>query len=185
MEENQEKLTVSFTMEFDDFKKSFFEYYFQNKKNIILIILASIGVLLGIVLIITNIIMSLITDQLEMFVIVLTALLLFILLRPLIYSIRLTQIWSSTYRLPKDFSWVVTPEQIIITRQFGQNAYPWNLFLSIIEHKKSFCFFLSLQDYQFIPKRVLTEEQIELLRNLILASANPQHVKVKIKRKKK
>jgi hypothetical protein len=91
--------------------------------------------------------------------------------------------WDTSKNLPKEFSWVVTKEQVIVNYTFGQLIFQWDYFHKIVEYKNYFCFHLNLQEYFIIPKRVLSDEQITQLTGLIISSTDHFKVRVNLKMK--
>ena len=175
------KVEVNFTLSYDDTIKVFYENYFSNVLNIISMSAAGIGLLLSIALAVLMLIVKEEGTYPEILFYVTGAIFLIFLLRPLIYIPRVQAIWKTKMKIPKEYVWEFTSDQLVYTSKFGQLIYNWDIFYRISEQKNFFSFFVSLAEYYVIPKRVLTEDQIKNLRALIKLSANPQLVKVKIR----
>ena len=175
------KVIVNYKLNYDDTLKAFFELYFSNIINIISLIASVLGLLLSIALAILMIVVKEEGTYPEIFFYVIGLIFLIFLLRPLTYIPRVRAIWNTKMKIPKEFSWEFTSEQLVYTSKFGQLIYSWNIFYRISEQKNSFSFFVSLAEYYVIPKRVLDEEQIKNLRSLIQLSVNPQLVKIKLR----
>ncbi|MHA1442816.1 MAG: YcxB family protein, partial [Candidatus Heimdallarchaeota archaeon] len=56
----------------------------------------------------------------------------------------------------------------------GEINYQWLKIYKVIEQKEAFCFFFNSRQFIIIPKRVMEEEQIKFLRNMLRDSIGPK-----------
>ncbi|NHJ39393.1 MAG: YcxB family protein [Asgard group archaeon] len=180
MTENTEVMT-SYKSKYSDMKTAYIEYLLTSKRKIAQFVIIGILFLICVTLIILFQTIIFLDIFANLLVVLLGIFFLYLLLKPLLTIRRLESVWHSTMRIPKEYTWVISSEHIVLTRKYGQFILPWNYFIGIIEQKSSFCFYISSADYYVLPKRALTSEHISLLRQLILASVNPLLVRVKIK----
>ncbi|MHA1308874.1 MAG: YcxB family protein [Candidatus Heimdallarchaeota archaeon] len=54
--------------------------------------------------------------------------------------------------------------------QSGEFNLQWLQIYKVIEQKEAFCFFFNSLEFRIIPKRVLEEDQIKLIRNILIDS---------------
>ncbi|NHJ85793.1 MAG: YcxB family protein [Asgard group archaeon] len=182
MNENN-KLTISYNVEFSDIKRIYIENYYTNVIYLALTILSALGLLSSIALLLNIYFTSTFGTYQIVFIISVMAIFTIFILRPIISIPRIKSIWYSSSKIPKNYNLVLSKNNITYNRSFGQMVYPWDILYQIVEQKSAFCFYLSSQEYFIIPKRVLNDEQIILLREIILASTNPQLLNVKLRNK--
>ncbi len=171
----------SYTEEQKDYRQTLLLNLYRQSSLIFLHVIMIITLIISIVLIVIDAVES---KPLDYTYIVYIGIILFIsAFFPLTLILTAKMKWDSSINLPKEFSWVVTKEQVIVNRPFGQLVFQWDNFHKIVEYKNYFCFHLNIPEYFAIPKKVLSDEQITQLTGLIISSVNHSKVRVNLKMK--
>lgn len=142
-------------------------------KNIVNDIVLGIG---GAVLIFFFYKMFTTTERLDIFISKNITLLLVPILIFVLIPWRVWQITASQMQLPAfayGVKYVFSKEHILLDIGEASEEMPWDLFVSIVETKHDFRFYVNKVSAQIIPKHNMTEEQLVTLRQMIKAATKP------------
>jgi len=179
LSEEKVLLELSYTLEFDDMKNAYFNRLFSNKRFIGSIVFSVLLFLTISFLLVFGILNDHI-GALEILPFGLAfAFVIFYPLVPLLNYTNMRKIWITSQHLPLNFYWKFFESNVTIVGVFRHSIYRWQYFYQIIEFKDDIGFYLNSREYQYLPKRVLTEEQLVFIRELIKQRMNPVMVKLK------
>lgn len=179
LSEEKVLLELSYTLEFDDLKKAYINRVFSNKRFIGAIVFSVLLFLTMSFLLV----FGFLNDHIGALEIIPFALaflfVIFYPLTPLLNYSNLKKIWATSQHLPMNIYWKFYESNVTIVGIFRHSIYHWQYFYQIIEFRDDIGFYLNSREYQLLPKRVLTEEQLIFIRELILRRMNPVMVKLK------
>ena len=179
LSEEKVLLEISYDLEFDDLKKAFFSRVFSNKRYVGGLVLFGLMFSFMISWLIYGLLQNFVESHELALIVIISILFIFIVLTPLMNYFVLKKTWTTSHHLPKNFCWQLHESKITIVSVFRHSVYHWQYFYKIIEFQHDFGFYLNSYEYQLLPKRVLTEEQLLFIRELIKRKMNPVKVKLK------
>jgi len=168
MSEVKSELAITFRYKYEDHRKAFIRNYFAQK--LIIAVLIAIPILLVVMLVLwltTRNFVGYSNFEYVLFFILL-ALFLIILLLPFLALIQLKHKVRTTYQYGQtDNTAVFNSQSLYWKTPNGEINVQWIKIYKVVEQKEAFCFFFNSREFIIIPKRVLEEEQIKFLRNLL------------------
>lgn len=179
LSEEKVLLELNYTLEFDDVKKAFFSRIFSNKRYISILVLFGLLFSFMIFWVIYGLLQNFVESHELALIVVISILFIVMVLTPLMNYFVLIKTWKTSHHLPKNFYWQFYESNVTIVGIFRHSVYRWQYFYQIREFKDDIGFYLNDREYQYIPKRILTEEQLLFIRELIKRKMNPFKVKLK------
>jgi len=175
MQTKQQEFQIEFDYIIDDYKKSSRSNYYTNKTTIIfLIVLAPI--LLGIIILYYLGIISIIINYhrqatvVEMILLLFAGLVFFFFyLGPLSMSV-IKRNWETTPVEQHKTTIVLSEKGIIFQNFFGEHSVSWEYIHKIVELKEFFCIYYNSYYFRLLPKRVLNDENLVIVRNILITN---------------
>jgi hypothetical protein len=184
MTASNQTLEISYSFTFDDFKRdnlhpsSLLSIIFINVIPLAFIALAEIVLLiLGFIITFSEFIIA--------FMILLPAVYaLFLLLYYPLIIVFIRRSWNSYRRLPLERKWSFTSEKIIYDKGYVKHLDSWSDIAEVRETKTKIFFFKTASSVikltlDYIPKRALTDEQLEELTLFLQNSLSAQKLKLR------
>jgi len=175
MNEVGSELVVTFRYQYEDHRKAFLRNYFAQKPIIALLIIGPIILISALVFwLIAKSYIGFNYFEYTIFFLVL-AMFLLLILGPFITLPRIKHQVQTTYQYDQvDHTAGINSQGLYWKTQNGEFNLQWMQIYKVNEQKEAFCFFFNSREFRILPKRVLEEEQIKFLRDLLRDSLGPK-----------